>query len=58
MESLLLLVDCIAIILVTLWYVRNATRAPGEPVGGLLKYRQTPREDAASADKRGRPRDA
>lgn len=40
MESTLLLLDCIAIILVVLWYVRNDTRKPGEKVGGLLRYLQ------------------
>lgn len=43
MESLLLLIDCAAIILVVYWYARNETRKPGEPVGGLLRYREVPR---------------
>jgi hypothetical protein len=46
MESVLLLLDCIAIVLVVHWFVRNQTRQPGEPVGGLLRYHQTPRSPA------------
>jgi hypothetical protein len=51
MESILLLLDCIAIIITTLWYVRNAARPPGEPVGGLLRYRQTPHNAAPQPKK-------
>jgi hypothetical protein len=51
MESTLLLLDCIAIVIAVLWYVRNATRAPGEPVGGLLRFRQAPRDGAARPTK-------
>jgi hypothetical protein len=53
MESFLLLLDCIAIVIATLWYVRNATRAPGEPVGGLLRYRQPARDAAPPPKKTG-----
>ncbi|MBN8892057.1 MAG: hypothetical protein J0H91_17370 [Rhodospirillales bacterium] len=40
MESTLLLLDCIAIVLAVHWYVRNETRKPGEPISGLLRYRE------------------
>jgi predicted small integral membrane protein len=46
MESILLLIDCVAIIIAVLWFVRNATRPPGEPVGGLLRFHQTPPNEA------------
>jgi hypothetical protein len=51
MESTLLLVDCVAIVIVVLWYARNVTRAPGAPIGGLLRFRQRPRDDAAPPTK-------
>ena len=46
MESTLLLLDRIAIAIAGLWYVRNVSRAPGEPVRGLLRFRQAPRDGA------------
>jgi hypothetical protein len=52
MESILLLLDCIAIIITALWFVRNATRPSGEPVGGLLRFRQVPRDSAVQPKKK------
>ena len=46
MESILLLLDCVAIVLSVHWYVRNELRKPGAPVGGMLRYLQPPRTPA------------
>lgn len=54
MESFLLLLDCIAIVVTVLWFVRNTTRTPGEPVGGLLRFRQPPRDAVAQPTKNRR----
>lgn len=55
MESFLLLCDCVAIVLVVLWFVRNETRAPGEPVSGLLRYTQVDRADEVKPAGPGKP---
>lgn len=58
MESILLLLDCVAIVMSVLWYARNATRPPGEPVRGALRYREAPRPPAArqTATRPAKPR--
>lgn len=58
MESILLLLDCVAIVLAAYWYVRNETRKPGEKIGGLLRFREAeaPARKPAKPARPGRAR--
>jgi hypothetical protein len=55
MESLLLLLDCIAIVLVVYWFARNESRKPGEPITGLLRYMEKPPPKAAKPKQPRKP---